>query len=66
MFTNSPSHQVTNSPIELKDYPALDVRCDSSDVLLAIVDDFGPTAVEEHDASVLRAAEEPLSVERAT
>jgi ribosomal protein L11 methyltransferase len=36
----------------VKDYPALDVRADSSDFLLAIVDDFGPTAVEEHDASV--------------
>jgi ribosomal protein L11 methyltransferase len=36
----------------LKAYPALDVRSGSSDFLLAIVDDFGPTAVEEHDASV--------------
>jgi ribosomal protein L11 methyltransferase len=36
----------------LKAYPALDVRSGSSDFLLAIVDDFGPTAVEEHDTSV--------------
>jgi ribosomal protein L11 methyltransferase len=36
----------------LKAYPALDVRSGSSDFLLAIVDDFGPTAVEDHDASV--------------
>jgi ribosomal protein L11 methyltransferase len=32
---------------ELKSYPALDVRCDSVDLLLAMVDDFSPTAVEE-------------------
>ena len=36
----------------MKDYPALDVRTDSSGLLLAIVDDFGPTAVEEYDTSV--------------
>jgi ribosomal protein L11 methyltransferase len=36
----------------LKEYPALDVQSGSSDLLLAIVDDFGPTAVEEHDTSV--------------
>jgi ribosomal protein L11 methyltransferase len=36
----------------LKEYPALDVQSGSSDLLLAIVDDFGPTAVEDHDASV--------------
>ena len=33
----------------MKQYPALDVRTESSDLLLAIVDDFGPTAVEERD-----------------
>jgi ribosomal protein L11 methyltransferase len=36
----------------LKNYPALDVRCDSVDLLLAMVDDFSPTAVEERDQSV--------------
>jgi ribosomal protein L11 methyltransferase len=36
----------------VKDYPALDVLSDASDLLLAIVDDFSPTAVEDHDASV--------------
>lgn len=28
-------------------YPALDVRCDNPDLLLAILDDFSPTAIEE-------------------
>jgi ribosomal protein L11 methyltransferase len=36
----------------MKQYPAIDVRTDASDILLAIVDDFGPTAVEEREASV--------------
>lgn len=36
----------------MKQYPAIDVRTDSSDLLLAIVDDFGPTAVEERGPSV--------------
>lgn len=36
----------------MKLYPALDVQCDASDVLLALVDDFSPTAVEERDDSV--------------
>ena len=36
----------------MKDYPAIEVRADSPDLLLAIVDDFRPTAVEEGDASV--------------
>jgi ribosomal protein L11 methyltransferase len=36
----------------VKSYAALDVRTDASDLLLAIVDDFGPTAVEERDATV--------------
>src|SRR5437016_5396337 len=36
----------------MKQYPAIDVRTDAADLLLAIVDDFRPTAVEEHDASV--------------
>ena len=35
----------------MKQYPALDVSTDSSDLLLAMVDDFGPTAVEERDTS---------------
>ena len=34
----------------MKSHAALDVRTDASDLLLAIVDDFGPTAVEERDA----------------
>jgi ribosomal protein L11 methyltransferase len=36
----------------VKAYPAIDVRTDASDLLLAIVDDFGPTAVEEREALV--------------
>jgi ribosomal protein L11 methyltransferase len=32
---------------KLKTYPAIDVRTDAPDLLLAIVDDFGPTAVED-------------------
>jgi ribosomal protein L11 methyltransferase len=38
----------------LKDYPALDVRTDAPDLLLAIVDDFAPTALEdlERDGAV--------------
>ena len=36
----------------MKQYPAIDVCTDAPDLLLAIVDDFGPTAVEERDASV--------------
>ena len=36
----------------MKTYAAIDVRTDSPDFLLAIVDDFGPTAVEEREASV--------------
>jgi len=36
----------------MKQYPAIDVRTDAPDLLLAIVDDFGPTAVEEHGPSV--------------
>jgi ribosomal protein L11 methyltransferase len=35
-----------------KSWPAIDVQTGSSDLLLALVDDFGPTAVEERDASV--------------
>ena len=31
----------------MKDYPAIDVRTDAPDLLLAIVDDFGPTALED-------------------
>jgi len=33
----------------VKNWPALDARSDQSDLLLAAVDDFSPTAVEEHD-----------------
>lgn len=36
----------------MKTYAAIDVRTGSPDLLLAIVDDFGPTAVEEREASV--------------
>lgn len=35
-----------------KTYPALDVRCEDSDLLLALVDDFGPTAVEDAAGAV--------------
>ena len=33
----------------MKNWPALDAASDQSDLLLAAVDDFSPTAVEEHD-----------------
>src|SRR4051812_817014 len=36
----------------MKLYPAVDVRTDSPDLLIALVDDFAPTAVEERDATV--------------
>jgi ribosomal protein L11 methyltransferase len=36
----------------MKQYPAIDVRTDAADMVLAIVDDFGPTAVEERDQTV--------------
>lgn len=36
----------------MKSYAAIDVRTDAPDLLLAIVDDFGPTAVEERDETV--------------
>jgi ribosomal protein L11 methyltransferase len=36
----------------VKNYAALDVRTDAQDLLLAIVDDFGPTAVEERGETV--------------
>jgi ribosomal protein L11 methyltransferase len=35
----------------LKDYPAIDVRTSEPDLLLAIVDDFGPIAVEAAESS---------------
>jgi ribosomal protein L11 methyltransferase len=35
----------------LKDYPAIDVRTSESDLLLAMVDDFGPIAVETAESS---------------
>jgi ribosomal protein L11 methyltransferase len=36
----------------MKQYPAIDVCTDAPDLLLAIVDDFGPTALEEGGPSV--------------
>ena len=36
----------------MKTYPAVDVRSPSSDLVLALVDDFLPTAVEERGASL--------------
>jgi len=36
----------------LKRYPALDVRADATDLILAAVDAFSPTAVEERDDAV--------------
>jgi len=33
----------------VKNWPALDAASDQSDLLLAAIDDFSPTAVEEHD-----------------
>ena len=33
-------------------YPALDIRCEHLDLLLALVDDFSPTAIEERDDAV--------------
>ena len=36
----------------LKAYPALDIRCDDADLLLALLDDFHPTAVEDGDGSL--------------
>jgi ribosomal protein L11 methyltransferase len=36
----------------MKQYPAIDVRTDAADLVLAIVDDFGPSAVEERDGAV--------------
>ena len=36
----------------MKHYPALDVSTSEADLLLVIVDDFGPTAVEERDQSL--------------
>ena len=37
---------------DMKQYPAIDVRTDAADMALAIVDDFGPSAVEERDGAV--------------
>jgi ribosomal protein L11 methyltransferase len=36
----------------LKEYPALEIHGESTDRLLMIVDDFGPTAIDERDDSV--------------
>ena len=33
-------------------YPAVDVRAADTDLLLAIVDDFSPTAIEERDDAI--------------
>ena len=33
-------------------YPALDVDAPDADLVLAVVDEFSPTALEEHDASI--------------
>ena len=38
----------------MKTYAALDVRSDACDLLLALVDDFRPTAVEERAAAIIR------------
>jgi ribosomal protein L11 methyltransferase len=35
-----------------RNYPALDVRCDDAELLMAAVDDFSPTAIEERDGAV--------------
>jgi ribosomal protein L11 methylase PrmA len=32
-------------------YPALEVRCDDADLVLALIDDFHPTAVEDRDGA---------------
>jgi ribosomal protein L11 methylase PrmA len=34
-----------------KTYPALEVRCDDADLVLALIDDFHPTAVEQRDGA---------------
>jgi ribosomal protein L11 methyltransferase len=34
-----------------KTYPALEVRCDDADLVLALIDDFHPTAVEDRDGA---------------
>jgi ribosomal protein L11 methyltransferase len=36
----------------MKHYPAIDVTTDAADLVLAVVDDFRPTAVEERDLTV--------------
>jgi ribosomal protein L11 methyltransferase len=38
----------------VKAYPAIEVRTDAPDLLLAIVDDFGPTAVEDLERESVR------------
>src|ERR1700675_4420642 len=35
-----------------RSYPAIEVRSGSTDVMLGIVDDFAPSAIEERDESV--------------
>jgi ribosomal protein L11 methyltransferase len=34
-----------------KTYPALEVRCNDADLILALIDDFHPTAVEDRDGA---------------
>jgi ribosomal protein L11 methyltransferase len=35
--------------VKLKDYPAVEIRAAVTDLLLAVLDDFAPVAIEEHD-----------------
>src|SRR4030095_5658840 len=39
------------SPRAARTYPALEVRCDEADLVLALIDDFHPTAVEQRDGA---------------
>jgi ribosomal protein L11 methyltransferase len=48
----------------LKDYPAIDVRTEAPDLLLAIVDDFGASAVEEIEGAGSVRIFFPTSIER--
>jgi ribosomal protein L11 methyltransferase len=49
----------------MKLYPAIDVHTDSHELLLAIADDFGPTAVEERDRALRIFFADPLDRDRA-
>ena len=46
-------------------YPALDVGGADPDLVLAVVDDYSPTAVEEHDGSLTVYFPDPLLRDRA-